>query len=165
MLKKIDVELDISIETEGWNTFGDIEAFARQAVEAALMGADEYTGGAVEISILFADDEALQELNLAWRGKDKPTNVLSFPAPPVPGNPLIARPLGDIALAFETLEREAKEQGKKLTDHAAHLLVHGTLHLLGHDHELEQEAQIMEQLETAILARIGVPDPYRDEAA
>lgn len=165
MMQAIPVDIEMSVEADGWSALGDIEAFTRRAVEAALTGAPDYTGEPVEISVLFADDGALRELNRAWRGQDKPTNVLSFPAPEIPAGAASARPLGDMALAFETLDREAKEQNKPLADHAAHLLVHGTLHLLGHDHELEHEAQIMEQLETEILARIGVPDPYRDEAA
>jgi probable rRNA maturation factor len=100
-----------------------------------------------------ADDEALRELNARWRGKETATNVLSFPAPEGFG-------LGDIALAFETVAAEAQAQGKSLAAHASHLIVHGFLHLLGYDHEDEGEAVEMEARERAILATLGVADPY-----
>jgi probable rRNA maturation factor len=103
-------------------------------------------------------------LNRTWRGKDKPTNVLSFPAPEQPGA-AGPRHLGDIALAFETLARESEEESKELAHHFAHLIVHGVLHLLGYDHEVEAEAEIMEALEVKALARLGITDPYRDMAA
>jgi rRNA maturation RNase YbeY len=103
---------------------------------------------------LFTSDEAVKALNAQWRGKDTPTNVLSFPAPETAGT------LGDIALAYETCAREADEQGKSLKDHATHLLVHGLLHLLGYDHEADDDAAEMEGLEKDILARLGIADPY-----
>ena len=111
-----------------------------------------------EIALLLDDDAALQALNAQWRGKDKPTNVLSFPAPPGPM-------LGDIAVSRDTLAREAAEQGKTFRDHALHMIVHGLLHLHGFDHETDDEAGAMEALETQILATLGVDDPYASEAA
>ncbi|HEV2100009.1 MAG TPA: rRNA maturation RNase YbeY [Stellaceae bacterium] len=117
----------------------------------------------IEIAVCLADDAMQQQLNRDWRGVDRPTNVLAFPAwepgaPIAAGAPLL---LGDIVLAFETVSREAEGQDKPLADHLAHLVVHGVLHLLGYDHAAEAEAVAMEALETAILARLGVPDPYR----
>jgi probable rRNA maturation factor len=157
------IELDIAIEGGGWASLPEVQELARRAVEAALRAASDAPGGPVEISLLLADDAAVQALNREWRGQDKPTNVLSFPAPEQPGarGP---RHLGDIVLAYETLVREAQGEGKSLRDHAAHLVVHGTLHLLGYDHELEGQAEIMEALEAKALARLGIADPYRDMA-
>jgi probable rRNA maturation factor len=109
----------------------------------------------------FTDDDAIAAINAEWRGQGKPTNVLSFPAPadlPVPQGE--ARPLGDIVLAHGVIAREAIEQGKTLRDHTVHLIVHGTLHLLGFDHETDDDAQEMEALETSILKGLGISDPY-----
>ena len=158
------IELDIVTEAGDWETLGEAEALARAAVEAAFAVAKNAPSEPVELSLLLSDDAAVQELNRAWRGKDKPTNVLSFPAPEQPGVPG-PRHLGDIVLAYETVVREAAEEGKSLHDHVLHLIVHGTLHLLGYDHELEVEAEIMEGLEIEALARLGVANPYRDLAA
>ena len=119
---------------------------------------------AAVLDITLTDDDEQRALNRTWRGKDAATNVLAFPAAdpdvPVPdGAPLL---LGDVVLAFETVRREAEEQEKPLADHLRHLIVHGVLHLLGHDHENAAEAAIMEAREIAILAELGVPNPYRD---
>lgn len=117
----------------------------------------------VEMSVRLTDDAEVRTLNAAWRGRDKPTNVLSFatladdPDPPPPGLPLA---LGDLVLARETLLREAEEEGKRAVDHLAHLLVHGILHLLGFDHGEAEEAEAMEALERSILAGFGIADPY-----
>lgn len=117
-----------------------------------------------EICITLIDDEAISALNGKWRGKEAPTNVLSFPASP--GTAMQSpRFLGDVALAFETIEREAKSEGKPFQDHLAHLVVHGILHLLGYDHLSEGEAERMEGLETRILASVGIADPHATEAA
>lgn len=157
-------EIDIAVEDERWSeAVPELEAFVLRAVEAGLAAFPDSAGEAVEISILLADDATVQDLNRTWRGKDKPTNVLSFPAADGPIQPGQARPLGDVVLAYDTLVRESGEQSKIFAHHFAHLLVHGTLHLLGQDHETgEAEADAMEALEIRALATLGVPNPYDD---
>lgn len=139
---------------------------ASNVAKAAARVAPELGNARIATSVSFADDEALQALNREWRGKDKPTNVLSFPmlerptllALPADGPPEM---LGDIAIALETCRREASGKSASLQDHAAHLLVHGLLHLAGYDHETgEQDAEKMEQLEIKCLAILGIADPY-----
>jgi len=105
-----------------------------------------------ELSIVLADDAFVRELNKSFRGKDKPTNVLSFPND--------EEPLGDVILAYDTVAREAEEQKKSFKHHAAHLIVHGILHLQGHDHEEEEAAEKMERKEARILRGLGIADPY-----
>lgn len=129
-----------------------LQAEARRVLRAVAKA--EGAGGGV--SVLLADDAALRALNRDWRGKDKQTNVLSFPAPQ--GGEV----LGDIALAAETVAAEAQAQGKAFSAHMAHLLAHGFLHLLGYDHEIEAEAEAMEARERVILASLGLPDPYAE---
>nr|WP_201751924.1 rRNA maturation RNase YbeY [Microvirga arsenatis] len=135
-----------------------------QRAAAAALAVSDAAGGAFEASVMLTDDARIRELNRTWRGKDKPTNVLSFPAPEQPGA-AGPRHLGDIALAYETLVRESEEESKELAHHFAHLIVHGILHLLGYDHEVEEEAEEMEGLEVKALAALGIADPYRDLAA
>jgi len=113
-----------------------------------------------ELAIVLTDDSAIRALNRDWRGKDEPTNVLSFPAQEPGADRRAPRMLGDIVIAYETAAREAEVEGKPLVHHLAHLAVHGFLHLVGYDHEASEEADAMEGLEVAILARLGVPDPY-----
>jgi probable rRNA maturation factor len=155
-------EIDVAIEDPRWEGVApELEAFVIRAVEAGLAVAPEPPEGPVEISILLATDAVVQDLNRTWRGKDKPTNVLSFPAPAQPAHAGMPVPLGDVVLAYDTMLRESAEQSKPLSDHLAHLLVHGTLHLLGQDHETgEADADAMEALEVAALRTLGVPDPY-----
>jgi probable rRNA maturation factor len=148
------------VEDERW-TAADIEAIAERAARAALTatGRDPERH---EIGLLACDDARITSLNGQFRGKAQPTNVLSWPAfaapVPEPGSePLF---LGDLALAYETCDREAEAAGIALADHAAHLLVHGVLHLLGHDHEEDAEAGAMEALETNVLASMGIANPY-----
>jgi probable rRNA maturation factor len=159
----VSASVDVVIEAEGWRNLPEVEALVTRAAAAALA---RPTGapGPVTVTVLLGDDAAVRDLNRRFRGKDRPTNVLSFPAGggPAPGAP---RHLGDIALAFETVAREAEAERKTLADHAAHLIVHGVLHLLGHDHETEADAEAMESAEVAILARLGIADPYGDLAA
>lgn len=141
-----------------WDAAGeDWDALAARALTAVNKALSPERGG--EVALLLADDAALQTLNGQWRGKDKPTNVLSFPAA-APG-PM----LGDIALSYDTLAREAADKGASLADHAAHLIVHGLLHLHGYDHEADDEAEEMEALERRILEDLGIADPYREDAA
>jgi probable rRNA maturation factor len=115
-----------------------------------------------ELSIVFTYDDHIRELNRLFRGTDKPTNVLSFPAVADDGGMGLPSLLGDIVLAQETVAAEAADQGLTFDHHLTHLIVHGFLHLLGHDHETEAEALVMERLETAILGGMGIADPYRD---
>lgn len=157
------IALDIMVEAGDWSRLEGAEALAQRAAEAAVAVAEE-TDEDFEVSVMLTDDAHIRELNRTWRQKDKPTNVLSFPAPDQPGaeGP---RHLGDIALAYETLVRESEEESKALADHFAHLIIHGILHLLGYDHEDEEEAEDMEALEVKALATLGIADPYRDMAA
>lgn len=148
-----DPVIDIEIEEPAWTRAEpDAQALVRAAAAAALA---HEAAGAVGVCILLADDAAVAALNRDFRGKDGPTNVLSFPAPDNPEGSL-----GDIALAFGVCAREAAEQGKTLADHLQHLAVHGVLHLLGYDHIADDEAEAMEGLERVILADLGVSDPY-----
>ena len=152
------MNVSIEVEDESWLALAGLDALAQKAVDAALAGASVKEPGAV--ALLFTDDSAIAEINAEWRGKDKPTNVLSFPAPDMPVPEGEARHLGDIVLAHGVIAREAAEQVKTLHDHTAHLIVHGVLHLLGYDHETDAEAEEMERLEAAILNRLGIADPY-----
>ena len=142
-----------------WRALPGIEKLARRAIEASLKMCGVRILDGAEVSVQLADDEQIRALNARWRGVDKPTNVLSFPAS-TPAKIAAATMLGDIVMAFETAEREAMEEGKTLADHAVHLVVHGFLHLLGFDHQIAAEADRMESLETGILAKLGIADPY-----
>lgn len=158
---ELPVELDLLIETDGWADEDKLRGLCDRAIAAAFRGAALEVVPNSEISLVFTCDEAIQQLNREWRGKDKPTNVLSFPGgdeDEPPFGPL----LGDIVIARQTVEREAAEMGIPFDDHLTHLLVHGTLHLFGFDHQIDEEAEEMEQFEREILASIGVPDPYAD---
>jgi probable rRNA maturation factor len=154
-----DIVVDIALESPLWEAFGEADALARKAIDATLAHADAELPEETEISLLLSDDAFVQELNRRWRGQDKPTNVLSFPAADEDNFERLL--LGDIAIAFETMAREADEEGKPLSAHFCHLVVHGLLHLLGYDHEDAAEAEAMEALERAILADLGIDDPYR----
>ena len=147
-------QIEVEVEADLWRALPEAETLARTAAQAALQPRE----GA--LAVLLTDDAAVRELNREWRGKDAPTNVLSFPAAPS-----AAPHLGDVALAYETCAREAAEQGKPLEHHLAHLVAHGVLHLLGWDHQSDAEAETMEAFERDILARMGVPDPYGDPEA
>ncbi|HWB48799.1 MAG TPA: rRNA maturation RNase YbeY [Stellaceae bacterium] len=155
--------VNVVVSASGWvQALPDAAALAEGAAQAALRQGGAPPPAVVDVTL--TDDAEQRALNQTWRGKDAPTNVLAFPAAdpsiPVPdGAPLL---LGDVVLAFETVHREAGEQEKPLADHLRHLVVHGALHLLGHDHENAAEAAIMEAREIAILAEMGVPNPYRD---
>lgn len=158
------LQIDILRENGDWDTLDDVEKSIRTAVRAALQpSAGSAADQVIEVSILLENDAALQALNKQWRNKDKPTNVLSFPAPPLPDAMLAMqteRHLGDIALSFDTLAAEARTENKALSDHLQHLVVHGMLHLQGHDHQTPDEADEMEDLERRILADLGIGDPY-----
>ncbi|MEP7221733.1 MAG: rRNA maturation RNase YbeY [Novosphingobium sp.] len=163
--------MDLEIDIEGpWPPAIDWPDLAERALEAAAAVAPELANPRLSASLLFTDDAQVHTLNREWRANDKPTNVLSFPmleradllALAPDGPPEL---LGDIALAFETCAREAEEKGVTLEAHAAHLIVHGLLHLAGLDHEISAEdAAQMEALEINALARMGLADPYGDAA-
>lgn len=164
------VSLDIGVPSRLWRGLPRARAIARETIAAAIAE----SGGGVNIdrperasprapygavvSLCLADDATLRALNARWRGIDEATNVLSFPA--APGAGCEAPTLGDIALAFETLKREAEALAIPLADHYRHLLAHGFLHLIGYDHQTDGEAERMEALETRILERLGAADPY-----
>ena len=156
------VALDISVPSGLWRGLPRARALARETIAAAAAESGLAREDGAEVSLCLADDARLRELNLRWRGVDKPTNVLSFPAA-LPGRfgQLVA--VGDIALAYETLTREANELGAPLADHYRHLVAHGFLHLIGYDHATDEEAERMEGLETRIMARLGAADPYTRE--
>ncbi|MEO1658750.1 MAG: rRNA maturation RNase YbeY [Pseudomonadota bacterium] len=149
---------EIIVNAPAWETL-DPAALLAAGIEAVKVETDDPQLDRV-VAALFTTDDEVRALNAEWREKDKPTNVLSFPAEPVPGLPDEAQPLGDLAFAYETCAREAEEKQVPLKDHATHLIVHGVLHLLGYDHIGEDEAEVMETLETKILARLGIADPY-----
>lgn len=158
-LKLSDVHIDIQKAVPGWSSLPGVVRRARKAARTALsMGGVQVLPGA-EMAILLADDARVRDANRQWRDVDKPTNVLSFPGAP-PARIAQSPFLGDVIIARETVIAEAAEAGKSLEDHFTHLVVHGVLHLLGHDHMTAIEAERMERLETAILAALGVPDPY-----
>ena len=152
----MSVSVELAVEDPSWMALGDLQPLVERAVAAALAEDGAELPEATEVSCLFCDDETIRGLNRQWRGLDKSTNVLSFPAAG-PGSDHL---LGDLALAFGTTAREAADDRKSLADHVAHLVVHGTLHLLGHDHEVRAEAEAMEALEVRALQRLGIPDPY-----
>ena len=144
--------IEAVIEDDGW-------AAALPEAEALAAGCQKHAAAlepetAREVALLLCNDAAIADLNKRFRGKDGPTNVLSFPSDEADGF------LGDIALARETCEREAAEKGILLRDHAAHLIIHGMLHLIGYDHETDEDAAVMERRETEILLSMGIADPY-----
>ncbi|SDY57874.1 probable rRNA maturation factor [Jannaschia faecimaris] len=152
-------EIDVIIEDDRW---ADLDRLAQIAVPAALTGAG--LSGDFEVAIMGCDDARIAALNADFRGKPKPTNVLSWPSEErnpdtAPDDP----ELGDIAISFDTCAREAAEQGKPFDAHVIHLLAHATLHLLGHDHIRDADAERMEALEVQILAGLGFPDPYSSD--
>ena len=142
------IRIAVEIEEPAWRR---ALPTARDTVRRAARAAFQGTG---DVTILLTDDAVVRDLNTRFRGKDALTNVLAFPSTPGTGQ------LGDIALAFGVCEREAAEQHKTLADHLSHLVVHGVLHLAGHDHETDDEAGAMETLERRLLAGLGVADPY-----
>lgn len=152
------ITVDIEIEDEAWTTAEpETEALVWRAAQAVLDAHEDIDGQG--IVILLTDDDCVQALNRDFRQKDYATNVLSFPTAQDP----ISNPegqIGDIALAYGVCAREAAEQGKPLAHHLQHLVAHGVLHLLGYDHERDDEAEAMEALEREILASLDVPDPY-----
>ena len=158
---------EVLVVAECWQSEPDAEAVIQRAVAVAAEIADADTGEA-EIAVMLTDDAGIRTLNSNWRGIDKPTNVLSFPAlqPTGPVGPDDApRMLGDIAIAYQTTRKEADDEQRPFDHHLSHLTVHGFLHLIGYDHENDDDAEAMEALERQILAQLGIPDPYADRDA
>jgi probable rRNA maturation factor len=155
---------EILVVADCWRAEPEAEAAIDRAIAAAaeIVAADV---GDSELAIMLTDDAGIQTLNRNWRGIDKPTNVLSFPALQPRGERHAddaPRMLGDIAIAYETTRGEADDEQKPFDHHLSHLAVHGFLHLIGHDHEKDQEAETMEALEREILSQLGIPDPYAE---
>ena len=161
--------MELEIDIEDWPA-GEWQTLVEQAGAAVGEVAPELTNARLSVSVLFTCDDEVHTLNREWRDRDKPTNVLSFPmltrdellALALDGPPEM---LGDIALAYETCAREAQEKSVPLGHHAAHLIIHGLLHLAGHDHvHSDEEAEAMEALEITALAKMGISDPYGDKS-
>jgi probable rRNA maturation factor len=146
--------IEIVITSARWRRLPRASTVVRRAITAAAPAAAQNA----EVSVTLTNNRSMQALNRRWRGHDKPTNVLSFPA--AAGKRGTPRLLGDIVIAYETTAAEAHAQRKPLDHHLAHLAVHGFLHLLGYDHESDDEADVMERRERGVLAKLGIPDPY-----
>ena len=142
-----------------WQSAQDAEAVARRAIATAAAACEVDLGNA-EVALMLTDDATVRALNREFRGIDEPTNVLSFPASKAARQRQAPRLLGDIAIAYETVLREAHGEGKPFNHHLSHLAVHGFLHLIGYDHNTDEDADKMEALETEILAQLGIPDPF-----
>ncbi|MBI3701280.1 MAG: rRNA maturation RNase YbeY [Afipia sp.] len=157
-------ETEILITADCWQNESGAALAIHRAIETAASIVDAETIDA-ELAIMLTDDEGIRTLNKNWRGIDKPTNVLSFPAlqPTGPRDDDMPRMLGDIAIAYQTTRAEADAESKPFENHLSHLAVHGFLHLIGYDHEKDSDAEIMEELERKILAQLGIPDPYAIE--
>ena len=156
--QQMDISIDCTVEAGAWPPEEELQQTAEGAVAAAARRTGET--GAATLTILFTDDAEMQALNARFRGKDKPTNVLSFPGAGGVMPPGIPRHLGDIALGYETVAGEAETEQKPFGHHLTHLIVHGFLHLLDYDHENPEEAEEMEQLEREILEGLAIGDPY-----
>jgi probable rRNA maturation factor len=155
---------EVLVVADCWQSEPDAEAIIHRAITTAAEIADAGVGDA-ELAVMLTDDKGIRTLNNNWRGQDKPTNVLSFPAlqPTGAGGPDDApRMLGDIAIAYQTTRAEADDEQKPFGHHLSHLAIHGFLHLIGYDHEKDDDAEAMEALESEILAQLRIPDPYTD---
>ena len=153
------LDVDVMRHEGAWTERDISDALVELAAHAALAVAPPSKAALYEVTVVLTDDAEIQSLNRTWRGKDEPTNVLSFPAGDVPDAAL----LGDIIIAFETTAAEAADKAIPLSDHVSHLVVHGMLHLLGYDHLDDAEAERMENLERQALASLGITDPYADD--
>lgn len=156
----MSVICDVLVEDARWARIS-AERLVERAVATALSESGQTVSDEAEVSFLFSTDAHVRDLNAQWRKKDVATNVLSFPAADPEDLPQ-AFLLGDVILAYETIDKEARDEGKSFDHHVAHLIVHGFLHLIGYDHQDEGEAFHMESLESKILLRLGVPDPWAD---
>ena len=156
----MNLHIDIAVNTDGWPNEEALERLARKAVGAATGAARLAMPDGAELSLVFTGDGEMRAINSQWRGMDKPTNVLSFPASDLAPGEMAEQMLGDIVFARETVEREAALEGKSFEDRLSHLMVHGFLHLFGYDHMNEDDAKVMEGLESRALAQLGIADPY-----
>jgi probable rRNA maturation factor len=158
--RKPGIAIDLTVAAGKWPAKRSLRTLVRKAIDAALDEIGASLDATCELGVVFTDDAGVQSLNATWRGKDKPTNVLSFPAFQLSPGDRLPPMLGDIVLAAQTVAREAELEGKPLDHHITHLVIHGFLHLVGHDHENDGEADRMEAVERATLARLAIPDPY-----
>jgi len=156
---------EVLVVADCWLNEPDVEAVIQRAIAVAAEMVDADTSEA-ELAVMLTDDGGIRTLNKNWRGLDKPTNVLSFPALQLTtersSQDDAPRMLGDIAIAYETTRREADDEQKRFDHHLSHLAIHGFLHLIGYDHEKDQDAETMETLEREILAQLDIPDPYAE---
>ncbi|EJF78088.1 rRNA maturation RNase YbeY [Bartonella birtlesii] len=155
------ITIDITIESSGWDDEQMLYDIAEKALTTTMhhLSLENIVS---EISLLFTDDKYMAQINAQWRGKNKPTNVLSFPAFPLKVGQTPGPMLGDIIIARETVLLEASTEGKLFQDHLTHMIVHGVLHLLGYNHETDDEAHQMEKLEKEILQKFSIKDPYSE---
>jgi probable rRNA maturation factor len=156
-----EIVADIIVEAGDWPGRPRLKRLVANAIATTAEMVDSNIAADAEVAVILTDDRHMRVLNRRYRRKDAPTNVLSFPGTR-PDSKRFGPLLGDILLGYETVRREAGEQRVAVEDHLTHLVVHGFLHLLGHDHQRSSEARVMERLETAILAGLGIADPYRD---
>jgi probable rRNA maturation factor len=161
------IRIALEIEDPRWaEKLPNISELIETVISHALATVDS-AGRPIEVGVRLVDDRTVQALNREWRGKDKPTNVLSFPM----GDPAPVADvdfpwlIGDIVMSYDTVNKEAERDGKPMAHHVAHLATHAALHLIGHDHEHEAQAEAMEAMEVALLAGLGIPDPYAAPAA
>ncbi|WP_336294491.1 rRNA maturation RNase YbeY [Bartonella sp. CB169] len=155
------ISIDITVESPGWNDEQMLYNITEKVL-TMIMHHLSLENVVSEISLLFTDDKHMAQINAQWRNKNKPTNVLSFPAFPLKVGQTPGLMLGDIIIAQETVMLEAKKEGKLFKDHLTHMIVHGVLHLLGYDHETDDEALEMEKLEREILQKLFIKDPYTE---
>lgn len=162
-----ELDVDISIQDPEWNSIPEVESVVEKSVRTTMLMApqpERIRAKAIEISVLLANDDLMHVLNREYRNKDNPTNVLTFAS--LDSEDFFIGDtvgLGDVALSYQTIDREAREEGRFFRDHLMHLVVHGTLHLLGYNHKQEGEAIIMEALEIRILEKLGVQNPYTEK--
>ncbi|NBS34988.1 MAG: rRNA maturation RNase YbeY [Methylocystaceae bacterium] len=156
----MSLEIDIVVAALEWNSVEDLDGLTNRCVAASLENCLLTLAPECEISVTYCDDAAITQLNAQWRGKNAPTNVLSFPTPGLLEEKQL---LGDIIIAYQTVTREAKEFGRPLSNYIGHMLIHGVLHLVGYDHETDAEAETMENLERIIALKMGLGDPYESE--
>lgn len=154
-------QIDIAINLPSWGSHETLLKLIEPALLQTSTAADLKWQEGAELSFLFSGDAEVKSINAKWRNIDKPTNVLSFPGEEIEIGDAAGLIIGDIIFAFETIEREALEQDTKFEDHLTHLVVHGFLHLFGYDHIRDKDANQMEALETKILAKLGIEDPYK----